>query len=49
MPYMTDWLHFVGIELIDRIDFSPTVLNLDLPKTRQVAARVFDSALAMVK
>ncbi|MCW5321980.1 flavodoxin family protein [Verminephrobacter aporrectodeae subsp. tuberculatae] len=53
MPYLIDWLEFVGIELIDRIDFSPTVLNMNVQATKEAAlaraAEVASRALVFAK
>lgn len=37
MPYILDWIEFVGMELVGQIDFSPTVMNSDVEGTKKVA------------
>ncbi|WP_454703373.1 hypothetical protein [Agrobacterium leguminum] len=48
MPYLMDWLDFIGIELAGRIDFSPTVLNMDVNATKaETLAKAEALALAV--
>ncbi|MND75543.1 FMN-dependent NADH-azoreductase [Agrobacterium tumefaciens] len=48
MPYLMDWLDFIGIELAGRIDFSPTVLNMDVNTTKaETLAKAEALALAV--
>lgn len=44
MPYLLDWIEFVGMELGGRIDFSPTVMNADVESTKKLA---IDEAIAL--
>ncbi|MCY1450102.1 FMN-dependent NADH-azoreductase [compost metagenome] len=34
-PYLNDWLKFIGVNDIENISISPTVLNTDYEKTKK--------------
>lgn len=48
LPYMKDWLNFIGIENIAEIPFSPTVVNSDYDKTLNQTLNLADNIAATI-